>query len=57
VIYPAHDAKALAEAVARLNRDASLAERIAGQALHDVGEYTWGKRATRILAHMSAVPQ
>jgi len=55
VIYPAHDPKALAEAVARLNHDRSLAERIAAQALHDVGEYTWAKRATRILGHMSSV--
>lgn len=55
LIYPAHDAKALAEALGRLNRDRSLAERIASQALRDVGEHSWAERARRILSHMSAV--
>ena len=55
LIYPADDSKALAEALARVTRDRSLAERIASQALRDVGEHSWGKRAHRILSHMSSV--
>jgi len=55
LIYPADDSKALADALARVNRDRSLAERIASQALRDVGEHSWAKRAGRILSHMCSV--
>jgi glycosyltransferase involved in cell wall biosynthesis len=55
LIYAASDASALAEAVSRVAHDRSLAEQIAAQALRDVEEHTWDKRAARILAHLSAV--
>ena len=55
LIYPAHDPKALAETLARVTRDRSLAQRIASQALHDVEEHSWGRRAHRIISHMRSV--
>lgn len=55
LIYSSEDPKALAECVARVNRDRSLARRIAAQALRDVEEHTWRKRAARIMSHMSSV--
>jgi glycosyltransferase involved in cell wall biosynthesis len=42
------DSRALTAAIQRLNDDRGLGRRLAGQALIDVAEYTWAKRAERL---------
>jgi hypothetical protein len=40
----------LTAGIARIRDDAALGRRLAGQAMRDVGEFTWGRRAERLEA-------
>jgi glycosyltransferase involved in cell wall biosynthesis len=55
LLYPPSDPAALAECLARLLADKSLATRLADQARQDVEDFTWERRAARILAHIGAI--
>jgi len=48
--------QALTAAIRRLNDDRALGKRLARQALSDVAEYTWTKRAERLEALFEALP-
>jgi glycosyltransferase involved in cell wall biosynthesis len=49
------DPRALTAAISRLKGDRALGRRLAGQALSDVAEYTWTKRAERLEALFEAL--
>jgi glycosyltransferase involved in cell wall biosynthesis len=53
LLFPPHDAAALAGAVERLWHDVELRRRLADQAWADVQSYSWNERATRILQRMN----
>lgn len=55
LLYPSSDASALAYAVNRLWRDRSLGSRLAENAAEGVQDFTWRKRADRILARIQTV--
>jgi glycosyltransferase involved in cell wall biosynthesis len=54
LLYPPFDPQALAASLACVIADAPLAARLADQARLDVENFTWDKRAARILAHIDA---
>jgi glycosyltransferase involved in cell wall biosynthesis len=49
LLYPPRDAAALAQALRRLWSDQALGRRLADQAWQDVQQYSWQRRAVRIL--------
>lgn len=53
LLYPPHDAAALADALKRLWSDRSLGRALADQAWRDVQQYSWRARATRILERLA----
>jgi glycosyltransferase involved in cell wall biosynthesis len=48
LLVPPGDAAALAQGIQRLAKDRDLATQLAQQALADVGDYTWDRRAARL---------
>jgi glycosyltransferase involved in cell wall biosynthesis len=55
LLYPARDPAALAAAIDRLWSDHELAARLANRARDDVQEFSWDRRAQRIIDRMEAV--
>ena len=50
VLVEAGNARALTAGIRRVKEDAALGDRIARQAIHDVRDYTWARRAERLEA-------
>jgi glycosyltransferase involved in cell wall biosynthesis len=57
LLFPPGDAAALAAAIRRLHGDPALARRLADQAQIDVEQYSWVRRAERILERLRALPR
>jgi glycosyltransferase involved in cell wall biosynthesis len=55
LLYPPSDPSALAASLERVIADKALATRLADQARRDVEDFTWDKRAARILALIGTV--
>ena len=55
LLVPAGDPAALARAIERLTADRDMAMRLARQALNDVADYTWERRASRLEALLDEV--
>jgi GT2 family glycosyltransferase len=55
LLVPSNDPRALSEALRKLLEDRSLAESLARKAYEDVKEYTWEKRAQRIIRFLRSV--
>ena len=55
LLVPAGDPAALARAIERLTADREMAMRLARQALDDVADYTWERRASRLEALLDEV--
>lgn len=51
VFFEAGNVRALSMAIQKVVSDTACSESIARQAVHDVQDYTWDKRAARILSH------
>jgi len=57
VLVPPNDPRALAEGIRKLLEDRSLADKIAQKAFEDVQEYTWEKRAQKIIRFLRSLPK
>ncbi len=57
ILVPPGDPRALAESIRELLEDWALAERIAQKAFEDVQEYTWEKRAQKIIRFLRSLPK
>jgi hypothetical protein len=55
LLVPAGDARALTEAIHRLDRDRALARRLAGAALEQAPRHSWRRRGERLLALVEAL--
>jgi glycosyltransferase involved in cell wall biosynthesis len=56
LLVEAGNPHAVTEGVRRLKDDRELGRRLAAQALADVGEYTWARRAERLEALLAELP-
>jgi glycosyltransferase involved in cell wall biosynthesis len=57
ILVPPGDPRALAEGIRELLEDRPLADKIAQKAFEDVQEYTWEKRAQKIIRFLRSLPK